>query len=41
MVVAALPDLVTHLSQIEILDLLTEGELWTPSALELNDVVSH
>ena len=41
MVAAALPDSVTHLSQIEILDLLTEGELWTPSALELNDAVSH
>ena len=41
MVAAALPDAVTHLSQIERLDLLTEGELWTPSALELNDAVSH
>jgi len=41
MVSAVLPEGVTHLSQIEELELLTQGELWTPNAAQLHDDVSR
>ena len=41
LVSAVLPEGVTHLSQIDALELVTQGELWTPSAAQLHDDVSR
>jgi hypothetical protein len=41
MVSAVLPEGVTHLSQIDSLELVTQGELWTPTAAQLHDDVSR
>ena len=41
MVSAQLPAGVTHLSDIDGLELVTGGELWTPTVAQLNDAVSR